>query len=57
MQSKDLGAPAAMAAGELQENDAGAHANAGYANRCRDWNAVVSLNAHGDMRQVRHQSA
>jgi hypothetical protein len=43
MQSKDLSAPATIAADELQEDDTGPHAKLDDANLDRDWEAVVFL--------------
>jgi hypothetical protein len=56
MQSKDLGAPAAMATDELQEDAAGAHPNGGYTNLGRDRHPI-SLKRHRDTLHVGRQNA
>jgi hypothetical protein len=43
IQAEDPSAAAAGSADELEEDDAGTHANADQANLARDWRAVVSL--------------
>jgi hypothetical protein len=57
VESKDLGAPAAMIAVELKEDAAGAHAKLEDANLGRNRDSIISLQRHCDTRHVGPQSA
>jgi hypothetical protein len=55
--AKDLGAPAAIAADELQEDAAGARAKLDDANLGRNRQAITSLNRYRDTLHVGRQDA
>jgi hypothetical protein len=57
MQSKDLSAPATIAADELEEDTAGAHAKFENANLGRNRDSIASLQRHCNTRHVGRQSA
>jgi hypothetical protein len=56
MQPKNLSAPTASPAKELQEDTARAHAKVHDADFAGDFRAVVSLKGHRDMRHVGRQN-
>jgi hypothetical protein len=57
MQSKDLSAPAARSAHELEEDAAGRHSDAQDAHLARNWRAVVPSKRQSDTLHIERQSA